>query len=104
MLATFANKLQEKKVPTSNVPLVYYTHNFRCPVDVWFERSYKNKFGWVVQFKAKSNRVLEEFRGDIFKQAIHYIERRTKRPVTEVSFDEILELAEALEIKKVTLH
>ena len=101
MLATFSNKLEAKRLTGSEECIVNYSHSLRCPVDVWFERSYKNKYGWVMQFKATSNSVLKEFRSDLFKQAIQYIERRQKSPVTDITFEDILSMADAIEINRV---
>lgn len=101
MLATFANKLEAKRITGSDECVVNYSHTLRCPVDVWFERSHKNNYGWVMQFKAKNNSILKEFRNDLFKQAIQYIERRKKTPVTEISFEDILVLADAVEIQQI---
>lgn len=104
MLATFANKLELRPSRQSDEDVVFYNHSLRCPVDVWFEKSGKNKFGWVIQFKAPRSSILDEFRTDIFRQAVRYIERRTRRPVTDVSYEDIIEMADALEIKKIDVH
>jgi len=45
-----------------------------------------------------------QFRNDIFRQAVRYIERRARRPVTEVCYDDILEMAGALGIKQIDVH
>ena len=104
MIATFANKLEVRPVRNSTADVIFYEHSLRCPVDVWFEKSDKNKFGWVIQFKAPRSSILDEFRNDIFRQAVRYIERRARRPVTEVCYDDIMEMAGALEIKQIDVH
>ena len=104
MIATFANKLEMRAADHGDGGIVFYDHSLRCPVDVWFEKSDKNKFGWVVQFKAPRSSILDEFRTDIFRQAVKYIERRARRPVTEVSFADIMSMANALEVKHLDLH
>lgn len=101
MLATFANQLEVNKSKDGLDVTIRYQHTLRCPITVWFERSHKNKYGWVMQFQAKNNSLLKEFRSDLFKQAIQYIERRTRRPVTEISYEDLLALAGALEIQKI---
>lgn len=104
MIATFANKLELRHVSHSSESAIFYEHSLRCPVDVWFEQSDKNKFGWVIQFKAPRSSILDEFRTDIFRQAVRYIEKRARRPVTEVSYNDIVVMADALEVKQVDVH
>lgn len=104
MLATFANRLEPRVGGADGAPLVFYAHSLRCPVDVWIEKNYKNKYGWIVQFKAVGNGIVNEFRADLFKQVVGYIERRAQRQVTDISFDDIVDLSNALEINKMAVH
>lgn len=101
MLATFANRLETKEMATSDCSKIFFEHSFRCPVDVWFEETSDNQYGWVLQFKSASDALLNEFRGPIFKQVVRYLEMRSRRKITDVSFSEIMKMAEALEIKSV---
>lgn len=97
--ATFANKLSLVEDPRTYARKVYFKHAFRCPVKAWFEETDKNPFGWVLQFETANDSVLKEFRNDIFKSAVSYIERRSKRKATDISFENIIQLAEAKDIR-----
>jgi len=104
MLATFNNRLKVEPVIQQENERVYYKHSFRCPVEVWFEKTDKNPYGWVLQFKAPSDALLKEFRNALFKQALGYLEARSRRRVTDVNFSDIMGMSEALEIKGYTTH
>lgn len=99
MLATFANKLETEACGAAGDERILFEHSFRCPIEVWFEKTEDNQYGWVLQFKSPSDSLLNEFRGPIFKQVVKYLEMRSRRKITDVTFDEILSMAEALEIK-----
>ena len=101
MLATFANKLQIQVKPHSEEKKIFFQHSFRCAVQVWFEYTNDNQYGWVLQFTSPNDALLNEFRGPIFKQVVAYLERRSRRKITDISFEEIGKMADALEIKQV---
>ena len=99
MLATFKNRLEVQYMAAQTSDRVYFKHTFRCPVEVWFEKTDKNPYGWILQFKAPSESLLREFRNALFKQALGYLEARSKRRVTDVKFADIVTLSGAMEIK-----
>lgn len=101
MLATFANRLKPKQVVSSDEVKIFFAHSFRCSVEVWFEETTENQYGWVLQFKSNSDALLNEFRGPIFKQVVRYLEMRSRLKITDISFTEIEKMAQALEIKTV---
>lgn len=97
--ATFVNKFDYKPKAGLGVDKVYYKHSYRCPVEAWFEATEDNPYGWVLQFESKNSHVLKQFRSDIFKDAIAYLEGRAGCRATEVNFDTIVDLAKAKEIR-----
>ena len=101
MLATFANRLEQKEIGVARDVRVFFEHSFRCAVEVWFEQTTDNQYGWVLQFKSPNDALLNEFRGPIFKQVVRYLEMRSRRKITDISFSEISEMAHALEIKTI---
>lgn len=102
MKATFANRLECQDDPKHpGIKRVVYKHSFRCQVFSWFERSEQNPMGWMIQFESDSQGVLKEFKGAIFKQAVHYIEMRTRHKITNVTFDELVDLAETQSVQSI---
>lgn len=97
MLATFSNRL--KKVQEDGIEKVVFSHSYRCPIEAWFEKTNQNKYGWTLAFFAPHPSLLEEFKSAIFRQSVEYIEKRTDKKIVELSFEDIEQLSEALNIK-----
>lgn len=102
--ATFVNRLHLKEDVRTAKQRIYFQHSYRCPVQAWFEESDKNSFGWVVQFETSSDHILKNFRNDIFKTAVSYIEKRAKKRAVDIKFYQIALLATAKEVKSAEFH
>ena len=97
MEAVFRNRL--KRVERTQNIQVEFKHGFDAPVRTWFEECNKNPFGWIMQFECKSDALLKEFKEDIFRRGIGYIEKRADDDVKQISFSDITRMADALEVK-----
>lgn len=97
--ATFSNQLEYVETVDDRPDRVYYQHAYRCPIKSWFEATDRNPYGWVLQFETQNSHVLKQFRSDIFRDAISYVERRAKRRAIEINFESIVNLAEATEVR-----
>jgi hypothetical protein len=99
MEAVFRNRLT--RVEKRQTLQVEFKHGFDAPVRTWFEASDNNPFGWIMQFECKNDALLKEFKEDIFRRGIKYIEKRADDEVKQISFNDIQGMADALEIKSV---
>jgi hypothetical protein len=94
MRVCFANYLSVEVTPIEKV--IYYRHPFRVNVDVFIEKSADHDARWHMRFRGKNlplclkEALCREFR--------LYVWQRVKKDPRNLSFDDFLEMANAVSV------
>lgn len=98
---TFSDSLMVKEDPVTRNIIVAFDHGFRVNIDVHIAKTEENKIGWRINMHGNSE-VIKAAKKELFEHTIHYLEKRLRKTLGKISFDDILLLTQARPIKSVS--
>lgn len=97
MRATFMNKLVFPEAEDHTT--IKYVHHFRVDVDVLIKHERRHGRDWELYFMAgKNTNIPDEVRSGLIKEFMYYVRRRVKKGIHMLSFDDFVDMTEAVNI------
>lgn len=98
---TFSDALKIKEdISTRNV-IVNFDHGFRVNIDVHIAQTKDNKIGWRINMHGNSE-VIKAAKKELFQHTVHYLEKRLRKNLNAITFEDIILLTQAKPIKSVS--
>ncbi|MAF30868.1 MAG: hypothetical protein CMF60_01510 [Magnetococcales bacterium] len=98
---TFSDALKVREDPSTRNVFVLFNHGFRVKIDVHIAKTTQNKIGWRINMHGNSE-VIRATKKELFDHTIHYLEKRLRKPLAKITFEDIILLTQAKPIKSVT--
>ena len=90
-----------KEDPVTRNIIVNFEHGFRVNIDVHIAKTEENKIGWRINMHGNSE-VIKATKKELFEHTVHYLEKRLRKALNKISFEDIILLTQAKAIKSVT--
>ncbi len=98
---TFSDALKIKEDAITRNVVVNFEHGFRVNIDVHIAQTEENKIGWRINMHGNSE-VIKAAKKELFEHTVHYLEKRLRKSLNTISFEDIILLTQAKPIKSVS--
>tara|TARA_R110000868_G_scaffold189695_2_gene433171 strand:+ start:221742 stop:222059 length:318 start_codon:yes stop_codon:yes gene_type:complete len=98
---TFSDALKIKEDPVTRDIVVIYEHGFRININVQIVETDQNQMGWRINMLG-NNEVIKAAKKELFANTVHYLEKRLRKALGRISFEDIILLTQAKAIKSVS--
>lgn len=99
--ATFSDELVQYTDPETRSESIRFAHSLRCEIRVTITETKENNVGWKINMHGNP-RIIEAFKREVFYHTVEYLERRLRKKVNRISYNDIEKLANAQIIRTVS--